>query len=126
MSTTDTRRVTRVYLVTLMPDPRTSYDPFFVTLTYSAQRAARLDPRSSAATSQAFRAAVDVERRSRHTPPNRRFFCLPGGSEFVTEWTSETPAPSRPEPLHATRRRKAGHHPASPTGNVVRGGVRVR
>lgn len=88
MSATDTSRVTRVYLVTLMPDPHTSYEPFFVTLSYAARDAARLDARSSRATSQAFRAAIEVERKTHHTPTHRRLFC--GSSTFVTEWTSAT------------------------------------
>lgn len=85
MSTKNPILVTRVYRVTLMPDPHTSYEPIFVALTYSGRHSGGLPPRSSRATSQAFRAAVEIERSAHHTPAHRRFLC--GGSEFVAEWT---------------------------------------
>lgn len=114
-------RVTRTYLVTLMPDPHTAYDPFFVVLNYCPWRAAALDPTSSVATSQAFRAAIDVERRSRNTPWHRRFFC--GGVEFVAESsaTSTSTVPARRRPRHVTRRRsdRAGLS----SGRAAMGGV---
>ena len=94
--------VTRTYLVTLMPDPNTAYDPFFVTLTYSPVRAAQLDPRSSLATSQAFRAAIDIERNSNRTPATRRFVC--GGSEFVCESVLGAGSTRAPRPGAATHR----------------------
>lgn len=119
MSAMHTSRVNRVYLVTLMPDPHTSYEPFFVTLSYAAREAARLDARSSRATSQAFRAAIEVECHAHHTPTHRRFFC--GSSTFVTEWTS-TASPPREHPL---RRRRSSRHMTSRTRwSDVLGGTR--
>lgn len=90
MRNLDNARVTRVYLVTLMPDPRTTYEPFFVVLSYPASEAARLDPRSSRATSEAFRAAVEIERAKHSTPAHRRLLCH--SSRFVKEWRSSAPA----------------------------------
>lgn len=101
MSETDTTTVTRVYLVTLMPDRHSVYDPFFVTLSYPAAEAARLDPTSSRATSLAFRAAIEVERATHHTPPYRHLLCH--SSRFVTEWASNAPTRQRGPLRHSSR-----------------------
>ena len=115
MRNRENARVTRVYLVTLMPDPRTTYEPFFVVLSYPASEAARLDPRSSRATSQAFRAAVEIERTKHRTPAHRHLLCH--SSRFVNEWRSSAPAVGR----------GGGSRPTAPTPTSLgrpMGGVR--
>lgn len=120
MSETNSR-VTRVYLVTLMPDPHNTYEPFFVTLSYPADEAARLDARSSRATSQAFRAAIEIERATHQTPPNRHLLCH--SSRFVTEWASAAPLQQHePRPHHSTRETNRTHS-SSTEGRVGADGL---
>lgn len=94
------RPIVRHYLVTLIPMgdvadrltdeqlPSIAHEPIEVTLSYTEERAAAIDPRSDLARAEAYNRAVKVERNTHNLPADREFGC--GEVRFTRQRLSTT------------------------------------